>query len=110
MIVGRWMTRDVATIKPHTRISDAAALMAEKKIGTAPVVRDSRLVGLITESDIFRVFVSLFTTPPGGAYITFEPGTLHHHPSLLLLREDAVPRKRRHGHLYIQEWQRLEDR
>lgn len=33
--------------------------MLEHKIGGLPVVQDGELVGIITESDIFRAFVQL---------------------------------------------------
>jgi CBS domain-containing protein len=44
----------VATVTPDTPISDAARLMAEKKIGCVPVLRDETLVGLVTTTDILR--------------------------------------------------------
>jgi len=72
MIVRIWMTEDVATIEPHTLIVDAAALMARRGIRRLPVVREERLVGLITESDIFRAFANLLTSPGGGVRITFD--------------------------------------
>ena len=46
--------------------------MTENKIGALPVLRDRKLVGLITESDIFRAFVSFFEPPERGARITFD--------------------------------------
>lgn len=51
------MTRDPLTIAPDATIRQAARLMLDNKIGGLPVV-DARgaLVGIITESDIFRIF------------------------------------------------------
>jgi acetoin utilization protein AcuB len=66
------MSRYLHTTTPDAPIEEAAGLMAGKKIGSLPVVRDGRLVGLITESDIFRAFVSFFATPQRGARITFD--------------------------------------
>ncbi len=51
------MTRDPITIAPTATIREAAQLMLENKIGGVPVVEDEKLVGIITESDIFRVLV-----------------------------------------------------
>ena len=70
--VARIMSRRLHTTTPETPVEEAAGLMAEKKIGALPVVRDARPVGLITESDIFRAFVSFFAPPQRGARITFD--------------------------------------
>jgi len=70
--VARIMSGDLLTTTPDTPIEQAAALMAERKIGALPVVRDGELVGIITESDIFRTFASFFTIPERGARITFD--------------------------------------
>jgi acetoin utilization protein AcuB len=70
--VAQIMSRRLHTAAPDMPIEEAAALMAEKKIGSLPVVHEGKLVGLITESDIFRVFVTFFTMSHGGARITFD--------------------------------------
>lgn len=66
------MTRHPQTIEPDAPIETAAGLMAERKIGALPVVRAGKLVGLITESDIFRAFASFFASPQCSARITFD--------------------------------------
>ena len=60
------------TIAPEAPIEAAAELMAERKVGALPVVQGQTLVGLITESDIFRAFVSFFSSPRDCARITFD--------------------------------------
>ena len=56
--VGELMTRHPATISAEETIGEAARLMLEKKISGLPVVdNEQRLVGIITESDIFRLVV-----------------------------------------------------
>jgi CBS domain-containing protein len=57
LTVGEMMTRDAFTVAPDTSIEAAARIMLEHKIGGLPVIDDSRLVGIITESDIFRMLV-----------------------------------------------------
>lgn len=47
-------------------------MMRDQKIGALPVMHEGRMVGLITESDIFRAIVSLFSLPGKGARITFD--------------------------------------
>jgi acetoin utilization protein AcuB len=58
LTVGLIMTRSPITVRPLTPISGTAQLMLENKIGSLPVVDHDRLVGIITESDIFRMVVS----------------------------------------------------
>lgn len=51
------MTPDPITVTPITTIARAAQLMLEHKVGGLPVVDRGKLVGIITESDIFRMLV-----------------------------------------------------
>jgi CBS domain-containing protein len=54
------MTRNVYTVHDDETIIDAARLMMVKKVSGLPVVNDAgNLVGIITESDIFRMLVML---------------------------------------------------
>lgn len=48
------MTRNPKTVTPDTSIKDAARIMLESKISGLPVVEGGKVVGIITESDIFR--------------------------------------------------------
>jgi len=70
--VGQIMTASPRTVTPETPIEEAAALMCTHKIGALPVLRDKALAGIITESDIFRAFVSVFGSGEPGARITFD--------------------------------------
>jgi CBS domain-containing protein len=54
MLVSEWMTRAVISVGPDDKISQAAALMAHRRIRQIPVVDDGRLVGLVTKSDLLR--------------------------------------------------------
>ena len=49
------MTIDPITVTPTTLIRDAALLLLQHKIGGLPVMDGEKLVGIITESDIFLV-------------------------------------------------------
>ncbi|MFN3705881.1 MAG: CBS domain-containing protein [Thermoflexales bacterium] len=55
--VEKIMKRPVITVTPDTTIREAANLMLTHKIGGLPVMEGGRLVGIITESDIFRMIV-----------------------------------------------------
>ncbi len=59
LTVDRVMTRDVLTIKDTDYILDAAKLMLDKKVSGLPVVdKQGKLVGILTESDIFKMLVA----------------------------------------------------
>ena len=66
------MVKDVITTTEDTPIEEAAHLMLDHKIGSLPVLRDDMLVGIITESDIFRTFMELFAAREKGLRITLE--------------------------------------
>lgn len=78
--VDRIMTRDVVTIADDTPIEEAARVMADCKISGLPVMRDNKLVGLITETDVFKMFLELFGARDRGVRLTVEvpkgPGQL----------------------------------
>jgi len=50
------MSAPVVTVTPETPLEIAVRTMQEKKIGGCPVVSDGQLVGVLTETDIFRAF------------------------------------------------------
>lgn len=69
------MRHDVITVDPNCPIEVAAATMADHKIGALPVVgpADSRsLVGIITETDIFRLFVEMLGSRAAGVRASLE--------------------------------------
>ncbi len=53
------MTRNVITITENTPLEEAARIMADDKIGGLPVVRDGEVVGIITETDLFKIFLEM---------------------------------------------------
>jgi CBS domain-containing protein len=58
LTVSEIMTREPVTISQEATISTVAEIMLEKKFSGLPVVDDTgKLVGIITESDIFRLVV-----------------------------------------------------
>ncbi|MCS6836632.1 MAG: CBS domain-containing protein [Anaerolineae bacterium] len=57
LTVEKVMTKNVISVSPDQSILDAAQIMLEKKISGLPVVQGDQLVGIITESDIFRMLV-----------------------------------------------------
>lgn len=55
--VGEVMTYSPITINPSATIQEAAERMLEYQVSGLPVVRNNKVVGIITESDIFRLVV-----------------------------------------------------
>jgi len=47
-------TKEVSTVEPNADIGQAAKMMREKDIGALPVVKNEKLVGMITERDFFK--------------------------------------------------------
>jgi len=74
------MTKDVTTIDEDTPIEQAARLMADNKIGGLPVMRDGKVVGMITETDLFKIFLELMGAREMGIRVTAlvedKPGVL----------------------------------
>jgi acetoin utilization protein AcuB len=69
------MTAAPITIDPDQPVEEAALLMRSRKIGGLPVVDgDDRLVGIITESDIFDAFLEMTGLQQGGARLVVELG------------------------------------
>ena len=59
LTIDRVMTRNPVTVQADARLSSAARLLLERKIGALPVLCGDQLVGIITESDILRGIVQL---------------------------------------------------
>ncbi len=62
MNVGRRMTHPVITVSPDIPITKAHELMAREKITQCPVVKNGKLIGLITEKDILKAYPSSATS------------------------------------------------
>jgi CBS-domain-containing membrane protein len=54
LLIKEIMRKHVVTVEPDTPITNAAQLMADKKIGCVPVLREGALVGLVTTTDVLR--------------------------------------------------------
>jgi acetoin utilization protein AcuB len=68
--VGEIMTKRVLTVSDDTPIEEAAYIMASEKIGGLPVMSNGHLVGLITETDLFRIFLELMGAQQDGVRVT----------------------------------------
>ena len=68
--VKKIMTRDVITARTDTPLEDAARNMVDNKIGGLPVVTDGEVVGIITETDLFKIFLELLGARESGIRLT----------------------------------------
>lgn len=64
------MTQEVITVSEYTALEEAARIMADHKISSLPVMRGSRLVGIITETDLFKIFLELLGAREEGVRLT----------------------------------------
>lgn len=68
--VGEVMNKDVVTVGEDTPVEVAARIMADNKIGGLPVTRGDEVVGVITETDLFRMFLEILGARYGGVRVT----------------------------------------
>lgn len=58
--VERVMRHPVVTVRPNSKLADAARLMIRHRISGLPILSaEGVVIGLVTESDIFRVLVDM---------------------------------------------------
>jgi acetoin utilization protein AcuB len=80
LTVDKVMTRKVVTVEEDVPLEEAARIMADKDIGGLPIMRGKTLIGIITESDLFRVFIELFGARQKGVrvsmYVPEQKGVL----------------------------------
>jgi acetoin utilization protein AcuB len=72
--VSEVMTKKILTVTEDTPIEEAARIMADNKIGGLPVMRGGHVVGIITETDLFKIFLELM----GARYIGVRVSVLVH--------------------------------
>ena len=66
------MTRDVITVQEDTPVEEVARIMADNKIGGVPVMRGDTMVGIITETDLFKVFLEVLGAREQGLRVTIQ--------------------------------------
>lgn len=68
--VEKIMTRSVITVNEDLPIEEAARIMVDNGISGLPVMRGNVLVGIITETDLFKLFIELFGARHKGIRLT----------------------------------------
>jgi acetoin utilization protein AcuB len=74
------MTKKVYTIEEDCPIEEAACRMADKDISGLPVVRNGEVVGIITEHDLFKIFIEMMGARQPGLRVSVllpnQPGEI----------------------------------
>lgn len=75
------MTKDPITVPQNFTVEETAEVLLKNKISGAPVVdQNGQLVGTITQTDLFRVLISLTGVAKGGIQFAFQledrPGSI----------------------------------
>lgn len=68
--VAQVMSKKVKTVDFDTPIEEAARMMADSKIGGMPVMRAGKVVGMITETNLFNIFLELMGARTKGIRVT----------------------------------------
>jgi acetoin utilization protein AcuB len=80
LTIDRLMSKKVITVTEDTPLEEAARIMADNSFSGLPVMRGKALVGMITETDLFRIFLELLGARRAGIRVTVsmpdKPGKL----------------------------------
>ncbi|MDR1575266.1 MAG: CBS domain-containing protein [Treponema sp.] len=78
--VEKVMEKNVITVAENEVVEEAARIMADRSIGCLPVMKDTLLVGIITDTDLFHEFINAFGARHPGIRIVInffeKPGQL----------------------------------
>jgi acetoin utilization protein AcuB len=70
LTINKVMSSPVISVGPDTPLEEAARVMADNKIGGLPVLEGDQLVGIITETDVFKVLTEVLGARTAGLRIT----------------------------------------
>ncbi|MBI5362587.1 MAG: CBS domain-containing protein [Planctomycetes bacterium] len=86
-LVGQVMAKRPEIVGPDAHLEDVARVMLQKKIGGMPVVEGRALVGIITETDLFRALLQISDRTDGVRLTLATPaGTRSDDVALISLR------------------------
>jgi acetoin utilization protein AcuB len=85
--ISQIMSKDIITISSNALLEEAATIMRDNEISFLPVVDDGKLVGIITETNIFDAFIELLGFREPGTRLTVEaedsPGIMSNITSII---------------------------
>ena len=88
--VEKVMEKNVLTVQQSEVVEEAARIMADSSVGCLPVMKGDLLVGIITETDLFRSFINMFGARHEGVRATFQ---LEEKPGMLANLSKAIAEK-----------------
>jgi len=78
--VEKVMNKSVVTVAEDVVVEEAARIMVDNGISALPVMRGDALVGIVSDGDLFKVFIELFGARQSGVrltmYVSERPGEL----------------------------------
>lgn len=75
------MSREVITVTPGTLLEEASLLLRNNDIGGLPVVEKNKVVGIITEKDIFDAFIEIMGFRDQGTRVALN--VRNDHPGII---------------------------
>lgn len=66
------MTRNPVSVSPNETLEGAAVAMTSRRISGLPVVDGAKVVGMITETDVFRALIDILGFDEGGARVVLS--------------------------------------
>ena len=70
--VSEVMSSPPITVSEDVPLEEAAKILVDKKIGCLPVIRDGKLIGMITETDFFETFVEILGGEEASLRVTVK--------------------------------------
>jgi len=74
------MTKVVTTVQVDTPLEEAARILADNTIGGLPVMQEGKMVGIITETDLLKIFLEMLGARETGVRINVlvnnQPGEI----------------------------------
>ena len=92
---GDIMIKEVHTIHPDALLEEAAVEMRKYDVGCLPVIVDKKVVGIITQNDIFDAFIDLLGYHDVGSRVVVEieedkKGVLHDISGILMNNDASI--------------------
>lgn len=72
MLVKDVMVKNPVTVGPSTTIEEAALMMRENKLGSLLVTEGGKMLGIITQTDVFDQLINIFGLRKAGSRIVVE--------------------------------------